>query len=490
MAIVENEENEEHVEYWAEPTMEAFHADDSYVRGLRGPIGSGKSVAMVFECIGRGKRQAAGPDGIRRSRCAIIRNTYPELKTTTVNTWKDWIPENHYPINWGTPITCRVVVPLKDGTTMDMEVVFLALDRPADIKKLLSLELTFAWINEARELPHEIVEAVTSRLGRFPGKKYGAPITWTGLFMDTNPPDDDHWWYRMFEVEKPRNWRQFSQPPALIKYGEDYMPNPDAENIKNLQLGYDYYLNMLGGKTYDWIKVYIMGQYGTVQDGKPVYPEYVDSLHCAEEELEPIRGLPLRLGWDFGLTPAVAIFQQTPGGGIIVIEEVVSEDMGIRRFSRDMVKPVLANRYEGMILVSTGDPAGTQRVQTEENTCMQVLMEEGIATQPAHTQEYIARRESVADFLVSTDIDGKPAFQLSPRCRILRKGFNGAYKYERIQAAGQGYEVRHKDRPGKSRFSHVHEGLQYGVMELTRGYKIERPKSRQVQRRTSRGWAA
>ena len=40
-------------------------------------------------------------------------------------------------------------------------------------KKLLSLELTGAWINEAREVPKAILEGLTGRVGRYPKKEGG-----------------------------------------------------------------------------------------------------------------------------------------------------------------------------------------------------------------------------------------------------------------------------------------------------------------------------
>ena len=72
------------VEYTAEPTPAQFHASNAFVRGLVGPIGSGKSVACCMEVIRRGLEQAPGPDGVRRTRWAFIRQTYPELKSTTI----------------------------------------------------------------------------------------------------------------------------------------------------------------------------------------------------------------------------------------------------------------------------------------------------------------------------------------------------------------------------------------------------------------------
>ena len=109
------------------------------------------------------------------------------------------------------------------------EVIFIALDKAEDVKKLLSLELTGAFINEAREIPKAVLDAVTMRVGRYPSQRDGGP-TWSGVIMDTNAPDEDHWWAIMSgdvpppefmseeEVEqlvKPRDWEFFSQPGAM-----------------------------------------------------------------------------------------------------------------------------------------------------------------------------------------------------------------------------------------------------------------------------------
>lgn len=81
-----------------------FHADDSFVRGIMGPIGSGKSVACVIEIISRALRQAPNQDGVRRTRWAVIRNTYPELTSTTIKTWMDWLPVSQCPIVYSSPL--------------------------------------------------------------------------------------------------------------------------------------------------------------------------------------------------------------------------------------------------------------------------------------------------------------------------------------------------------------------------------------------------
>ena len=132
-------------------------------------------------------------DGVRRSRWAAIRNTYSELKSTTIRTWVDWVPEELAPVRYDTPILSRMVVELPDKTTVDLEVLFISCDRPEDVKKLKSLELTGAWINEASELPKAILDMATGRVGRYPPKTQGGS-SWSGVIMDTNSPDDDHWY--------------------------------------------------------------------------------------------------------------------------------------------------------------------------------------------------------------------------------------------------------------------------------------------------------
>jgi len=442
------------------PVAAAFHRSNAFVRGIMGPVGSGKSVSCVWELFTRAAEQEPGSDGIRRTRWAIVRSTFPELKTTTIPTWLDWFSEEVFgPVVWGSPITHSI----KYGD-VEMEVWFIALDQPKHVKKLLSMELTGAWVNEAKETLKAIVDGLTQRVGRFPGKKYGCGITWSGVIMDTNPPDDDSWWYRLAEEDRPDGWEFFKQPGALFKVGAKYIKNPTAENIQNQQLGYNYYLRMLAGKTREWVKVYILGQYGTIIDGKPVYPEWNDSIHVAEADIPAMKGVPLELSWDFGLTPACIVSQITPRGQWRIIDELVSEDTGIRQFANDVVLPYLARKYPGIPIdeEGAGDPAGTKRMDTDERTVFDELDDAGLHAEPASTNNFIPRRESVAGYLTRL-IDGKPAFLLSPRCKSLRKGFNGGYRYRRLQLAG---EARYKDEPEKNEHSHPHDALQYQGLKL------------------------
>lgn len=472
------------IDYMAERTAAKFHASLAFVRGLMGPIGSGKSVACTLEMLAKGIEQEAY-NGVRKTRWAAIRNTYPELKSTTIKTFEDWFPAEMCTINWAPPITGQLRLDLPDGTKVEIEIMFLALDKPGDVKKLLSLELTGCWLNEVREIPKQILDGATGRVGRYPAKRRGGP-TWSGIIMDTNPPDDDHWYYSLAEEKKPHGYEFFHQPPALIQLEDgSYAGNPAAENVINQPLGFEYWLRQVYGKDQDWINVYIMGLYGSIHDGRPVYSEYNDDIHCAKEDLEIYRGIPLYLGWDYGLTPACIAAQMSPHGQLRVVKEWCATDMAIRELSRDVVMPDLVNEFQGLNFVSVGDPAGKVRSETEQKSCMDILAEEGIKTEGAHTNEPIARTDAVRFYMKSMDREGNPGFIISPRCKILRRGFNGGYKYERVQITG---EERYKDQPAKNKFSHPHDGLQYLCLKTRHGLKMVQAKPRPVRPRTAAGW--
>lgn len=472
--------------YDALPTARHFHRSDAFIRGLMGPIGSGKSVACVMEMFIRAMRQPNGPDGWKRSRWGVIRNSYPELTSTTLKTFKDWSPPSYTRIVHSAPITATVRIPQQK---LAIEFVFLSYANDDDVKKLLSLELTGGWINEAREVPKSALDNLQGRVGRYPSLRRGG-AAWSGVIMDTNPTPTDHWWYKTFEEERPRGWELFRQPGAYVHAGEDlgWIPNSGAENLDNLPP--DYYARLIPGHDREWIKVYVGGDYGEVLDGKPVYPEYRDDAHCARQDLEAL-AIPLRLGWDFGLTPAVILGQVTPRGQVRILDELVATDMGIRQFANEVVRPHLAAHYHGIKHVSACDPAGAQRSQTDERSCLDELRAAGFTPRITPTNAFIPRREAVAGFL-NRMTDGRPTFLLSPQCTMLRRGFLGGYRYPKLRLAGA---ERHQDRPEKNAYSHPHDALQYLCLDLYGGM-MRQERARQQQqaaaqaRPAARRWGA
>src|SRR3546814_20527679 len=71
------------------PVARAFMTSDAFVRGIRGPYGSGKSVACCMEIFRRANGPRPGQDGVRASRWAGPRTPPPDLQTPTHTTWPD-----------------------------------------------------------------------------------------------------------------------------------------------------------------------------------------------------------------------------------------------------------------------------------------------------------------------------------------------------------------------------------------------------------------
>lgn len=434
--------------YIATPTLSKFMMSPARIRLVIGPFGSGKSTACVMEILKRAMEQAPGPDGIRRTRFAAVRNTYPELRDTTKRTFEEWIPagirewydtENTYIIRFN-DVFC--------------EVLFRALDRPEDVKKLLSLDLTGAWVNEAREIARPIVDGLDGRVGRYPTIRSGGP-TWHGVFMDTNPCDTDHWIYSLFEEDV------LTDPLIAAKYKVFHQPSglsAEAENIQWLPRG--YYANLAIGKDPAWVEVFVHGRYGFVREGRPVYPEYHDDIHTLKE---PPRwsGAPLSLGMDFGLTPAIVVLQRTRDYQWQAIQEFVSESIGATRFSQHVVTELKRIYGADAKLSGWGDPAGSQRAQTDERTPFDVVNAAGLPIDPAHTNDFILRREAVANALTRLTMLGRPALVISPECKRLRKAMMGGYMFKRLQVSGS---ARYRDVPDKNEFSHIAEALQYAMV--------------------------
>lgn len=439
------------------PTIKQFTQSRKFIRGLMGPFGSGKSSGCAIELVKWGARQAEY-NGKRRARFAVIRNTYRQLQDTTIRTFMDWVPDRVFGTYTKTDHSF-LVDKLDPG--LEIEVLFRALDRPEHVANLLSLELTGAWVNEAREIPWAVIKALQGRVGRFPKVMEGGCID-PGVIMDTNPPDDDSWWYRLFEEQKPDNVQIFKQPSGRSE---------TAENLAYLPKG--YYENLVMGSDPDFIRVYVDGLYGYVRDGKPIYPEYNDAIHCAD--VEPVPGVVIQRGWDFGLTPACVLTQIHPDGRWLIFDELVADDLGIDTFA-DSVNLHCAQKYSQFKFEDYGDPAGNQRsamsADKDEKTCFDILRGKGIAIQPSE-QNLTIRIESVKKPL-STLHRGKPQLQLHSRCKMVRKGFQGRYQYKRLKISGT--EERFHDQPDKNQYSHPHDAVQYVAVKVFGGAVRSRAK--------------
>lgn len=445
------------------PVCEAFRLSRAPVRMIMGPVGSGKTSACLFQMVEIAAAQRPSPlDGIRYSKFGVIRDTYRNLQATTIPSWHNWVPKSVGHWNGEAPMTHEIVMNLPGIGTINLIVEFIALgeNRVEDVMR--GWEGTGAYINEADRMTREVLIYVLSRVGRYPSKKIHGGPSWYGVWLDMNAPDTENWTYAGFVEELVQGYEFFRQPSGF---------SPQAENLENLPDG--YYDNIARGQPDWWVRRFVRNDFGYSRDGMPVYPEYNDSLHCAADELAPVRGIPLELGLDAGLTPAAIIGQRMPNGQRRVLDEIATTagaGLGPARFSA-LLNDLLKERYDGLpIAGGSADPSaafGQDDAAGEKSWIQSVAANTGITIIPAPTNALTPRLEAVRIPLTRL-IDGHtPGLLISPRCKALRKGFNSNYRYRRLHVVG---DSRYQEVPDKNDASHPHDGLQY-LMLRGDGYR-------------------
>lgn len=456
--------------YEAPPTVAKFMRSDAPMRLIMGPVGSGKSVGCIMEIARRAAQQRPARDGVRYTRCIIVRNTISQLKDTVLKSFMEWFPSGVAGV-WN---ESRMTFTMRFAD-VSCEVLFRALDTPDDVRRLLSLEPTFIYINEMREIPLEIVVACRSRVGRYPSKKEGG-ATWYGVFGDTNPPSTDHYVHEKFEIEKPNGWEIFKQPGGR---------EPNAENISNLPDG--YYENMCDGASDDFIAVHVDAQYGRSKMGQPVYESTWKTGFHGRAGLLVQRGAPVILGLDAGRTPACVYLQRDMKGRVLVLDESTSENMGMENFLATVVKPKLAERFPGQRVIVGADPACWQKSQINETSVADIIKQAMLfLPKPYDTSNRIAPRLQAVESLLRQQIGGEAMLLVdTDRCKMLVAGFEHGYRYQR-KKDGTYHEV-----PEKNGWSHIHDGMQYGCQIIDGGAMaraIGEGKERPVQAVDMRGW--
>jgi hypothetical protein len=467
----------EAVQYHPPVSVQGFLKSEAFISLIVGPIGSTKTTAGIFKIAYHAKKMAACKDGIRRSRAVWVRNTNEQLLDTSIPDFLKWFPDGMA----GSFAKTGKKFMLKFDD-VECEVLFRGLDDANDVRRLLSLQASFAIFDEFREIHKDIFEMMQGRLGRYPdgmmvphrpewgvddeGRPIKGCVTDDGkqnkhVWGMSNPPDFDTFWEQLL-TDPPSNVEAFFQPGGL---------SPEADWVEHLPSG--YYSNLAEGKTEDWVDVYIHAKFGKSLAGQPVHRSFRLDYHVAETPLKPIRAsenvlvpsdaqYPLLVGVDFGLTPAAVIGQLDPRGRLLVFRALTADGMGSLRFIREKLKPMLANEFPGIPVLVIGDPAGIQRAQTDERSVFDIYKQEGFRIVMGKTNAIPGRLAAVDNWL-GRQIDGKAAFLIDRAAKPLITALRGGYRYK-ISPKGEVDE-----KPEKNSHSHVADACQYLCLHADHG---------------------
>lgn len=466
------------------PTGEKFLASRALVKLICGPVGGGKSTVAVMDLLRRATEQTPYK-GVRRTKAIILRNTRDQLNTTVkplITQWFETMVDGALGKWHVTRSIFHFHFRMPDGTVVDSEWHLMAADTPDDVRRLLSVEASWAWVEEFREIDEEVFRGLRGRVNRFPNRMQGG-VTEPGVIGSTNPPPVGGYWHEVM-TDVPKGWEVFMQPPALL---DDGSLNPDAENIENLAPG--YYENLMTGASEEWIDVYLKNKFGLGNLGQPVFRRsFKKSFHVASDGLKPVLQTlnPLIVGMDNGLTAAAAIGQMDARGRVNVLGEAYvppNQSMGVEKFLDTLLVPVLRNKFaqirtENILFVL--DPACFQRSQVNEITIAQAVAARGFRVLRATTNDP-ERRISAVEGLLSRQIDGGPGMLIDPSCTWLIEALEYGFRFKK-QASGQ-----MSASPEKNHHSHIADALQYLALhyntQIDPAAGVFRTRAKTVQRR-------
>ena len=444
------------------PTITRFMRSRKRIRVIIGPLGSAKTVSTVHHMLQLMTEQKVDANGKRRFRVPIIRNTFPDLETTTIPDFREVFTDEMGDFKMSSPPTMKVDFQLPDGTICQGDVFFLALDRDEDVRKLRGTQFSWGWVNEIKEVPKAVIDMLDSRIGRYPARAEIGDY-WHGIVGDCNAPDDDHYLYKFWE-DPPDTWEFFMQPGGVLEIDNRWVLNPNAENVFNLPK--DYYHNLMQGKAKDWISVNLANNWGTVRDGKPVHPDFHTDTHVSKVPLELGEGT-VYVGIDFGRTPAATFGQRDHlTHQWRILGELCTENMGALKFGK-ILKTVIQEKFSGYTVNFWGDPAGEAMSQTRDETPFEMLAVSGIDAYPTFTNDPILRQAALDNMLMSFAGPGQPSIIIDPSCKKLIKGLNSGYHFRRVRVTGT--EAKYHDKPDKNSFSHVCESLHYMLIGAGEG---------------------
>lgn len=514
--------------------LRSFFVDRSPVSIIQGPVGSGTSTACCHKMWSISMEQKPDRLNIRKSRWLVVRNTFDELKQTTLKTWSYWFGEGRFgdfgTIKMSNPPEHKVRYDLPDGTTVQAEFIFLSLDNDDDVSKLLSMECTGVWFNEVQFSEKKVFDMAHSRAmqGRYPPKLDGGP-TWKGVIADLNAPREGHWipymrgdvplpleWDedRRREYNVSDNWKFYTQPPGLIEIFKNKRLDHYVENnretremlgledldavAENMNWIDEPYMSLIDGKDKDYIDTYVMNRVGLYRKGQAVFPSFVRETHISKDPIPYRPEWPLIVGLDFARNPA-AVICQLIRGQMLVLDEFGSENVSAGEFApllRQRIlekfpgvltaKPIDLERYteqqtqmieDRISKISNpkiqfwGDPTGGSKGQGTNWTPYLIFGAHGMPVVRAPGNNDIVLRLEAVKSLLSKMIQGAPALLLSPVLRTLKAGMGGAYHFAKIQ----GQAGRYHDVPYKDTFSDYCDALQYACLGAGMGMAALNP---------------
>lgn len=235
-------------------TLRAFRKSDAVARALIGPISGGRKTCAVHDIL---LRAAYSPQ--RRFRWIAVRLETERLEAETIAAWHKAVPPT---VGDWDPKTLRHQLHFAyAGKPKDIDIQFLAMDRPEQRKRFNTIEATGFWLDGARDLDESVFEKSLELAGSWPLDEKANP----SIICTSRMPGEDHW------LASDDGHALFRQPGGRTAH---------AENLKHLKPG--FYQRLALGRTAQWVKTYVDAEWGSSRRAGSLEDLILKSYQVAE----------------------------------------------------------------------------------------------------------------------------------------------------------------------------------------------------------------
>lgn len=394
--------------------QEDFHRSQAMYKAMVGALGSGKTATLCVEGILL-SMEFPGNVGL------IARNSLPELKTTTLKRFFEFLPEPAI-IRWNK--TDRELLIRTQGNKPSL-IHFGPLD---ELGRYKSLELGWFGVDEADQMTEDMWLTLCGRL-RLKGVRYAAMLA-------TNPTSTRHWIYKRFVESPPQGYEVFR---SKTLDNAKYLPDGYVDQLKN-------------NYPEDWQRRYLEGEFGVIQEGDPVFPDFKPTTHSRLTKHIP--GRTIMRGWDFGYHHPCVVFAEFDDlQRLRVLRTVLGEDEDLEDSFAPRIIRYSNDQFLGAKFEDFCDPSGVQKKDSGKPS---ISILNNLRIYPRFRQARVEERVMELRKLMRLQIEGEPAFQIDPTNHYLIEGFLGGYQY------GKKKEGEVSDEPKKDGFfDHGQDALGY-----------------------------
>lgn len=494
------------------PVAEAFMRSRAFIVVIIGPVGSGKTMAMLQKGVRNGAMQGARIDerGIKRRRAkfGVIRESYPSLDANTLPSWFNITPKEYGHFSAKAPYSHKFQRVLRRDASrqptdvLDMEVEFRAIGDQGVEAATRGWELNCAGVDEGDLQPEELISYLSGRVGRFSSLDPKLVVD-PQILISSNAPFTDNYLYKLAIEKELGGLHDLASPELLVALeGRPLIEcfiqpgglEPGAENLHNLRGGRGYYLLQQATNKHrpDYVDRMIHNKFVPVRHGLPVHPQFSYSEHVAKETIEWDRRRKLIVGVDQGLFAAAVLTQRTVMGELRTLGEVVAFQDGGKSLAKvgptafgKMLRAKIIERCPDITadqIRVVADPAAfaaaDRYAEARELDWVPPFQKAlGFKVYKAKTNREQLRLEAQRKAMSE-----RGGYLIDPSCKHLIRGHLGGYHYRKADMTDG--ETRGHLEIADTIHTHIEDAEQYAALEGEHVISDIRGKSRE--RRTVR----